>query len=283
MNKLTEIFQPRCKHRHTARTHPKCFGENGKPLTDEEKLEIGESKVLIFDVETLPIVAYAWKVWDENISEKQIIKDWCILSWSAKWLNDNKILSDVLTPKEAVYRDDKRLISSFWKLIDEADVVIAHNGKRFDIKKVNTRFWKHKLNKPSSYKVVDTLTSVKSVFSLNHNSQNSVAKFLEIQEKLDTDFSLWAACDRGDSRALKYMLEYNEQDVRMLETIYLEMREWIPNHPDLRVYNNVDGCPVCLEGNHTRLEFYVANSKKYPEFRCNSCGAVWHSSKAIKE
>jgi DNA polymerase elongation subunit (family B) len=276
-----QLFQPKCKHRHTIKTHPSCFNSDGTLKSEEE---VKDHKVLIFDVETLPLVAYAWKVWDENISDSQIIKDWCILSWSAKWLHDDKIMSDVLNKREALTRNDRRIITSFWKLLEDADVVIAHNGKRFDIKKVNTRMWKHQLPKPSSYKVIDTLASVKSVFSLNHNGQNAVAKFLEIQEKLDTDFDLWIACDRGDSEALKYMSEYNDQDVRMLEEIYLSMREWIPNHPDLRIYKGViEGCPVCLSSRSESAGYYTAKSNRYPEHRCLDCGTVWHDSQAEKK
>lgn len=274
------FFEPKCKHRHTARTHPKCF-ENGKPI-QEKKPE--DMKVLVFDIETLPIVAYVWKVWDENIGMNQIIKDWCVLSWSAKWLGDDKIISDVLTPKEVSKRDDKRLVGAFWKLLDEADVVIAHNGKRFDIRKLNTRFWKNGLNRPASYKIIDTLSSAKASFGLTFNKQDFIARFLGIQEKLDTDFELWAACDNGDKEALQYMLEYNEQDVRMLEEIYYEMRNWIPNHPDLSVFaKEKEVCPVCLEGDFKEISLYTANKLQYPEFRCKNCGSTWHSTKAVKE
>ena len=241
-------------------------------------------KVLIFDVETLPMIAYVWGVWQEDIPQPRIIKDWCILSWSAKWLHDDKIMSDVLTKREALTRNDERIIENFWLLLDEADVVIAHNGKRFDIKKINTRLWKHKLKKPSSYKVIDTLSAVKSVFSLNHNGQNAIAKFLEIDEKLNTDFALWEDCDHGDTQALQYMSEYNDQDVRMLEEIYLSMREWIPNHPNLKIYQGVtDGCPVCLSTTYQDVGYYVANKKRYPEHRCDNCGSVFHDTKAVKE
>lgn len=276
-----DLFQLKCKHRHTIKTHPSCFNSDGSLKVEDE---VRNHKVLIFDVETLPIVAYAWKVWDENISDNQIIKDWCILSWSAKWLHDDKIMSDVLTKREALTRNDRRIIANFWKLLEEADVVIAHNGKRFDIKKVNTRLWKHKLPKPSSYKVIDTLSSVKSVFSLNHNGQNAIANFLEIDEKLDTDFELWAACDTGDTDSLNYMVTYNEQDVRMLEEIYLSMRDWIPNHPDLRIYEGVVvGCPVCLSTRSEQIGLYIARAKRYPEHRCLDCGSIWHDAKAVKE
>jgi hypothetical protein len=279
MSSLMEIFEPKCVHRHTSRTHPNCF-KDGKPIIIQETKP---SKVLLFDIETLPLVAYTFQVWGVNIRKQQIIKDWCVLSWSAKWLNDDKIISDVLTPKEAVKRDDKRLVSSFWNLIEEAHVVVVQNGKKFDIKRMNTRFWKYGLGKPSSYKVIDTLAAAKSTFDLTYNDQDSIAKFIDAQEKMETNFSLWAACDRGESEALNYMLEYNENDVRGLEEIYLTMRDWIPNHPDLRLYAKVDGCPVCLSGNYTKVGIYIANSKKYAEFRCDDCNAIWHSSKAVKE
>lgn len=280
MKKL-ELFQQKCKHRHTIKTHPRCFNEDGTLKVERER---EMSKVLIFDVETLPIVAYVWKVWQEDIPDVRIIKDWCILSWSAKWLHDDKIISDVLTKREALTRNDERLVENFWLLLNEADVVVAHNGKRFDIKRVNTRFWKHKMKKPSSYKVIDTLASVKSVFSLNHNSQNAVAKFLDIQEKLDTEFQLWEDCDHGVTDALHYMVDYNEQDVRMLEEIYLSMREWIPNHPDLKVYQGVtEGCPVCLSTSYQDIGYYVAKKKRYPEHRCDDCGSIWHDAKEKKE
>jgi hypothetical protein len=193
-------------------------------------------------------------------------------------------MSDVLTPKEATTRNDKRLVSNFLDLLDAAHVVIAQNGKKFDIRKLNTRFWKHKLHKPTSYKVIDTLTAVRSTFGLTYNNQDFIAKFIGAQEKLETNFPLWAACDRGESEALKYMLDYNENDVRGLEEIYLDIREWIPNHPDLRLFQmSQEGCPVCLKNEYKEVGIYVANAKKYKEYRCSVCGSIWHDANAIKE
>lgn len=283
-NIITSLFEPKCSHRHTAKTHPNCFNADG---TLKEKIEVVEeedSRILVLDIETLPIVAYVWQVWDENVNMDRIIKDWCVLSWSAKWLGDDRIMSDVLTSKEAKNRDDKRLVSSIYKLIDTANIVIAHNGKRFDIKKLNTRFWRHKLPRPSSYKVIDTLSVAKKEFSLTFNKQDFIAQFLEIQEKLDTNFQLWADCDDGNSEALKYMMEYNEQDVRMLEEIYMEMRGWISNHPDLRPYLiDKDVCPICGGKEYNEIGIFVAKSLRYVEYRCDSCKNIWHDSKAIKE
>lgn len=274
------LLKFRCQHRHSALSHPKCYAEylrTGKIGESKDKPKV---RMLFLDIETLPIVAYTWGVWEQNIRDNQIIKDWVTLSWSAKWLGDNKIMSDVLTPKEAINRNDKRLITPFWKLIDRADVIVAHNSK-FDLRKINTRFWKHGLGKPSSYKIIDTLKVARSVFGLTYNKQDTIAKFIGIQSKLETDFELWVGCDKGDNQSLQYMKEYNENDVDMLEKIYLEMRDWIPNHPNMALYENLsNSCPVCLKANnYTRIGDYTTTSKKYLEYRCNECGSVWHTNK----
>jgi hypothetical protein len=196
-------------------------------------------------------------------------------------MGDDRIISDILTPREAINRNDKRILGTVWKLVEEANVLITHNGARFDMKKLNARFWKNKFHRPSSYKMIDTLTSAKAAFGLTYNSADFIAKYLNLQEKLDTDFALWVACDHGDSEALKYMREYNEQDIRTQEEIYMNMREWIPNHPDMSVFASMDNvCPVCLGGNHEQIGFYMAKKLMYPEHRCSDCGSIWHDSKA---
>src|SRR5690606_10614258 len=43
-------------------------------------------KVLVFDIETSPIIAHVWSLWDQNVGLNQIMTEWHIMSWSAKWL-----------------------------------------------------------------------------------------------------------------------------------------------------------------------------------------------------
>ena len=96
-------------------------------------------KILFLDIETTPIAVWVWSIGKQYVYPQNIIKDnnnkaidWYVLSWSAKWLYDDKILSDVLTPKEAKERNDKRIIKSVWKLLNEADIasqiIIQENG-----------------------------------------------------------------------------------------------------------------------------------------------------------
>lgn len=270
---------PRCVHRHTIETHPRCFDVAGEPVALGNQV-----KVLSLDVETLPLLGYSWGVWNQNIYPDKIKKDWCLLSYSAKWIDSPNIISNVLSSKEAVTRNDNKLANELWYLIDTADIIIGHNSKRFDIKKINTRFWKYNLHKPKSYKHIDTLVAAKAVFGLTYNKLDFIAEFKGVQQKIETNFELWERCDEGNKVALQEMRGYNERDVSIQENIYYAMREWIPNHPNLAVLANIkDVCPICLSTSYKQIGLYTADVYQYKEHRCNDCGSVFHDSKAIKE
>lgn len=270
--------QLRCRHRHTQDEHPKCFDDFGNLLLDRIPDKI---KILVFDIETLPILAYTWGAYQQDLQIDGIVKDWVILAWSAKWLGNDKIISDVLSSKEALARDDKRLVEDCWKLLDKADIVIAHNGRAFDMKRISTRFMYHNLLPPSQYRVVDTLLAAKSVFGLTMNRQDYIAKYLGMQRKLKTEFQLWVDCDNGKKKALKNMREYNEGDVLGLEEIYLRIRPWIPSHPDLSTIANEDGCPVCM-GTYYKIGIYYTQRRRYNQYRCSSCGSTFHDTKSLR-
>ena len=96
--------------------------------------------VLIIDIETAPILARVWGLWKQDINLDFIVKDWFMLTWSCKWLNEPDIYSGAVTPEEAIECNDKRISEDIWQFIEKADVIMAHNGKRFDMPRLNTRF-----------------------------------------------------------------------------------------------------------------------------------------------
>lgn len=124
----------------------------------------GFPKVLIMDIETSPLIAYTWGIYDQKILPDNVIKDWMCLSWSAKWLFEGKVFSGVLTPEEVKNEDDSRIMKDIWKYMDEAAVVITHNGNRFDLKRLNTRWLINGLLPPMPAKSIDTLQVARSVF-----------------------------------------------------------------------------------------------------------------------
>ena len=102
--------------------------------------ETKQPKVLLIDIETTPMQCHVWGTWKQRIGHEQVINDWFMLSYSAKWLFDSKMYGSVLTHDEAISKDDSRITKELWKLFDQADVLIGHNINGFDLPKVQTRF-----------------------------------------------------------------------------------------------------------------------------------------------
>lgn len=266
-----------------ANTVAQRYGYSRQEIVEAKKLFHSEragnegAKILIFDIETAPMKAYVWRRWKENISLDQTISEWFMICWSAKWLGEKEVYHDCLTPTEILDEDDKRITENLWKLFDEADIVVAHNGKRFDVPKMNSRFIIHQLPPCSPYKQVDTLEIASKVFGFSSNKLDALATYFGFPNKDKTDFNLWKSCLEGNQKALDYMLKYNIKDVLILEKVYLKLRPWAPHHPNQGLYkeSDVSICPVCgskhleLSPNHV-----YTNVSKFKVLRCTDCGAL---------
>jgi DNA polymerase elongation subunit (family B) len=236
------------------------------------------AKILIFDIETAPLKAWVYQksVWKANIGSDKVISEWFMLTWSAKWLFEKKVMSDRLTSKEAINEDDKRIVKSLWKLLDEADIVIAHNGDNFDVPNLNTRFLLNDIPPPRLYQQIDTLRVAKKQFGFTHNNLDGLAKLFGFAPKEEVHFDLWVACREGEKRALMRMEDYNKRDVTLLEEVYLKLRPWIKGHPNLNLLIDDEDprCPVCLsEDIHIdNNNYYMTGVSKFPVATCRSCG-----------
>jgi RNase P subunit RPR2 len=242
----------------------------------------GRPYMLILDIETAPMVGYIWGTFKQNISPSQLIDGPCMIGWSAKWLFDKNTKSDILTPEEATNRDDKRITESIWQWINKADIIIAHNGDKFDLPFLNSRFVVHGMKPPMPYQTIDTLKVAKANrwgFRFSSNRLDSICLDLGLPRKIHTDFSLWSECLNGNKKALKDMEKYNRNDVGILEEVYVRLMPWIKSHPNIGLYMDTTEtvCPNCGNVNLTWEGEYYTMVGKYSAFRCDTCGAVGRS------
>jgi DNA polymerase elongation subunit (family B) len=239
-----------------------------------------KAKILVFDIETSLMKSYHFGMWQQDIATDAIIDDWFVLGWSAKWLLEDEIMSDIVTPTEALQNDDRRVLLSLHKLLNEADIVVAHNGKKFDIKKISARFFVQGIKLPSPYKVIDTLQQVKSAMSLTSNRLDYICKIKFGEGKLShTGLKLWIDCKEGKEEALKLMDEYCQKDVKLLEDFYLELRPYMTSHPNLGMYveEDLSVCPTCASEDLNWDGEYHTTNLSYNRFQCNDCGS-WGAS-----
>ncbi|MCK5624953.1 ribonuclease H-like domain-containing protein [Candidatus Pacearchaeota archaeon] len=247
---------------------------------------MNKPKILIFDIETSPNLGYIWGKYEQNVIDFK--DEWYMLCFAAKWLNNKKIITSKLSDYK-LYKKDKQndleVIKELWKLLDEADVVIAHNGDQFDIKKSNARFIYHGLNSPSSYKSIDTKKVAKRYFNFNSNKLDDLGKYLNVGRKIKHEgFDLWLGCMNGDKKSWNKMIQYNKQDVLLLERVYKRFLGWIINHPNYGLYQGEQfACPNCGSKNLIRRGFAYTKINTYQRWICKNCGAQSQSRRCEKD
>lgn len=235
------------------------------------------AKTLFVDIETTPLLGYSWKTYDTSIIH--VVKDWGLLSVAWKWL-DSKSISVLATDTTT----ERGLTKKVWGLLDEADIVVAHNGDRFDIKKLQAKMKEFGMNPPSPFKTVDTLKVAKGHFAFTSNKLNDLGEKLGLGKKVDTGgFRLWLDCMGGSRAAFEKMKRYNKQDVALLEKLYLELRPWTPRHPNVAVYmiSKEEVCSSCGSKNLQSRGYYHTNSGVYKRIKCKDCASWVRSRKPV--
>lgn len=247
-----------------------------------------QAKVLVLDIETAPILAYVWDLWDQNISVNQIHTDRYVMAWSAKWLgNKDMIYADKRNTKAG---DDRAILLKLWKLLDEADIVITQNGKKFDSRRINARFIELGIKPPSPYKHWDTLLLAKRVADFTSNKLEYLASKInkshtKSYHRKYPGFTLWIQCLAGNNDAWNEMKAYNMADVLATEELYFNMRAWAPeSFPCVYIYADKSTvCGTCgFTGKMVQGNFRHAQVNSYHQYKCPHCGA-WQKGKTVKK
>jgi len=239
---------------------------------------VSQPKILVYDIETSPSLGWAWTKWDTNINE--IAQDWHFLCFAYKWLGDKSVRTVAQPDFVSRYRkdrtDDYDVVKALWHLFDEADIVVAHNGNRFDQTKTRARFLQHGFDPPSPFREVDTLREARRHFNFISNSLDDLCRQLGIGRKAyDGGFNTWLQCMAGDKTAWSRMLKYNKQDVNMLEALYLRLLPWMEGHPNMALISDrPDACTKCgsdLGFKSNGWRYYQVTKRRV--FKCKDCGA----------
>lgn len=246
--------------------------------------ETREPRVCFWDIETAPSRGAYFDLWKEgNIVWEET--PWYMLSFAYKWAGESKVHTHALPDFPLYGRDkenDRELIKKLWDVHDQADILVAHNGDRFDTKKTNVRFAVHELKPPSPFVSIDTLKWAKSQFKFDSNRLDAIGRVLGVGRKLPhTGADLWRRCIEGDLEAWRIMRRYNAQDVRLLERVYEKLLPWAKTHPNLNAYSGGKGCPKCQSMKIQRRGVEVAKSRKYQRLQCQNCGG-WSRGDLIK-
>lgn len=233
--------------------------------------------ILTLDIENFPHLSYVWDLWNQNIGINQIEKVGRVVCFAAKWHD---------SPDVEFYSDfhdgHDQMVKQAYRLLDQADIVVSYNGKRFDIPKLKTEMLKlDRLMKPSHFQQVDLYQVVKQEFKFASNKLDFIAQDLNIGGKVKhSGMQLWIDCMSGDIDAWAKMREYNKQDVVLTEELYDYLLPWITNHPNINVFSDeqVEGCTRCGSMSFQKRGTYKTTFASYQQYWCKVCGG-WFKHK----
>jgi DNA polymerase elongation subunit (family B) len=174
-----------------------------------------QANILYIDIETSKDLYYNYgaKVPTKYLRDENLVREWYMMGWAASYVGNDKVWSQIVTPQQAIDWDDGEILQKLWDLMNATEIIAGHNVDRFDFKKINTRFLKHKLPPIVNKKTIDTLKLCKSKLALNHNNLDYVSKWLDLLGKDGITNQDWINAMKGDKKALDRIHKYNRGDV----------------------------------------------------------------------
>lgn len=230
--------------------------------------------ILFIDIETSPNLAYVYGAFKQNIAPIQFKDHTYILSFAAKWLGNNEVIYS-----SNITGNDSYIVKEIISLLDKADIVVAHNAKKFDIPVILGRAAINGNMPPSPFKIIDTLSVCKRHFRLPRFNLEYLAEVFNCKNrKLDhgkfPGYKLWIECINKNAEAWIENKKYNIQDVLVLEELYHKIKPWDTCHPNLGVLAEKGEtlCPKCGSEHINFRGYTTTNVGKYRKYVCLDCG-----------
>lgn len=248
---------------------------------------MSKPRVLTIDLETSPMKVWTFSLMKPWISYEQIIEHTRVISWAAKWLDEDTVLF-----RSEYHHGRESMLRQAHALLNEADIVIHFNGESFDIPHLRREFEEFGLKPYSPFLTIDLYKQLKKTMYFPNNKLNSIARKLGVGEKVPhTGMDLWIQCLNDDDpvaqkKAWALMRKYNKGDVTVTENLYLETREWLPSHPNMGLFledagDDVPRCVVCQSDNLRKEGYAYTSAGKYPRYQCRECGKWGKEKKAV--
>ena len=245
-------------------------------------------KILFIDFETAASEVLTFGRRKVNISRQHVIKEggW-ILCGSYSWADDSKIGHIYLGKDDVLVANDSGLVLGFYDLLEQADAIVAHNGKGYDHPVLQARALAHGFGALPKVKVIDTYLLAKKHLRLPSYSLDYIAAYFGLGEKIDTGgIDLWKRVQSGDTEAMKEMVRYCDHDVRLLKIVYKKLRALGADGSGFKAglyYQDGEAhCPTCgsIHVKETGRKVTTAMSV-FSEYDCGDCGSRFRDRKNL--
>lgn len=269
----------------------KTIGEIREKVSAKVELDDAKAaKILFYDLETakmkIEYETYSLKQYSNYLPPESIIRPVWIVCAAWKWMGESVSSTSVLKDPERFkekHFDDYHVVKVLHELISSADILVAHNGDGFDWKIFQARCLYHNLCPAKPPIMIDTLKASRRIHKPESHSLRYLASYLGVEGKFESPD--WDEVSKGNVEAIQYCERYCRQDIRTLVQVYERLKPYIPNHPNLNLFQKgVEHllCKTCEGGILEKRGFRYTASGKYQSYVCKKCGAWMRGIKNLK-
>jgi hypothetical protein len=231
------------------------------------------AKILLFDIETKPVKFWGWGVGKQYVTHDRIVagEKFDIICIAYKWLGQGPVKVLDWGLKEQC---SKKMIDLFTKEVEQADLVVGHNGDKFDIRQINTQRMMHNQPPIAWPTAEDTLKQLRAKFYFPSFKLDYITKTLFGVGKSSMCMEDWIAIvDRKCAKSLKKMKDYNVKDVLLLEKTFVKIAPYVKPKIN-KTYGSV-ACVRCGDSDVKKNGHRYTLTGKKQVLRCLSCYTVF--------
>lgn len=235
-------------------------------------------EILFLDMECTPKLSVHWGMRDQNIGYQDIVKDWNFICAQWAWNDSKKINTVSILDDTKRFRknpnDDYHVVKEIREVIEDADIVVGHNVRSFDIKNITAKLIEHKLPPIKDVIIVDTLQLAR-MHNFTSRKLDALAKKLSLERKLEHDKFVFMKALFGDEKAIMDIIRYGKGDIAPLRDLYHRLLPHSKNRvPNLNLFRSkqVQGCPCCASLDFIEDGFRYTKMGAKKRLCCKECG-----------
>lgn len=238
-------------------------------------------KILFYDIETSPLLAYVWGCGEQYVRHQQLHKErnmWGVICVTYCW-NDGKPAQEINWGYHE--QDTAKVIAEFDEIIKQADHTIGKNSDRFDTKMLNAnRMLAGLPGMPEWTKYTDDLEKqMRRYFRLPSQSLDYISDQLGLGGKIKMEMQDWIDIveqNKNGEKSLAKMIKYGKKDVVDTRKLWNMLIEHFDPKFNMGTFNN-SSVPMCKHAdcgstNIKRNGTRVAAKTLYQMWVCTKCG-----------
>jgi DNA polymerase elongation subunit (family B) len=178
--------------------------------------------------------------------------------------------------------DDYEVVKAAYEVLKDADAIVTHYGKKFDLPHLNSRLMYHGFPPLPNIPHIDTFIVAKYKLKLHRRKLDTIAEFFGLERKMSTGgWELWVEVMNRKKSSCAKMAKYCKQDCEVLEKVYLKLRPLMTHIPNHNLFNDKDHqvCPNCGSKRVQKHGLRHTKTATQQRYRCLDCGSC--SSKPI--